>query len=174
MFWTTFPVRVLYSIRLPLHLDERMMDPKGKGRLEGSLSVEMAMLFPVCFLILILLMQTAIGMVWKIRMEVYAEQAVDVCTAMRQNGYSHQEAISIADDFLSDKVQGLPGLEADWNWNSEEGFLTEAFSLSVEVQTVVGMTGNWQILVEEDYIDPVLFRNRVDMVLEIIKGWKDD
>lgn len=153
---------------------KKKTDPADEKRLEGSLSVEMAMLFPVCFMILILLMQAAIGMIWKIHLEVLAEQAMDVCAAMRREGYPHQEAIGIADDFLSDRVQGLPGLEAEWNWNSEEGFLTEAFSLSVEGRSGPEAAGSWQILLEEDYIDPVRFRNRVDMVLEIIKGWEDD
>lgn len=134
----------------------------------GFATTEMAILFPVCFLILMVLLQSAISMSIRLFTFITQEQAVMVYEERRMEGMSTEEAVDAGEEWMRVKTEEIPGLRAAWQFGKEDGFLEEAILLDLDASYHALTTDMWQHRVKRSRIDPVTFRNRVDLVVEII------
>lgn len=161
-------VFLLRAVSLTLH-PLRLKGKTMRRSLEGSSTVELALIFPISFLILILLIQMGLHLTFRLYADNAERQAALVCKEIRRKGGSMEDAAAIGDAYLKEKIEAVPCLSCEWEWQTQEGFLRESFTVSLWGNCRL-MTGtSWHQEISETIMDPAVFRNRVDLVKEVIK-----
>lgn len=140
---------------------------------EGSTTVEMALIFPVCFLSVILVLQAAMAGAFRLYTYSLARRAVLVYQQERRDGWEKEEALSAARVYLQRKARSVP-LTLEIDMDAASTFLSE--KVRVRIGASFGLIGSssWEDMIEESVVDPVGFRNGVDLVVEVIKTVKDE
>ena len=136
--------------------------------------MEMAILFPLTFLCMMLLLQSAITLTVKLYTCLMGHQAVMLLEQALEKGCSSQTGMEAGDARLWETLGSVSGLEADWQWTKEEGFLEESFSLHIDASYNILTAAGWQQDITTRRMDPVTFRNRVDLVAEILEEYVDE
>lgn len=131
--------------------------------------MELSLIFPISFLILVLLIQMGMHLTFRLYADNAERQAALVCREIRKTGAPMDDAVAIGDSFLREKLERIPFLSCEWEWQTQEGFLRESFAVSLWGNCRLMTETTWQQTVSEVYMDPAIFRNRVDLVKEVLK-----
>ena len=135
---------------------------------EGSFTVEMALIFPAILLLIVAVME--IGMWYRIRImtDTGIQEALMLIETARSRGYSLEEAVMFADEWIEEGLDGI----GDYSryWDIRDSFLKESVTLTVQ-----GSYGNILPLFYEErqqfcHPDPRRFRDRVDLICEKLKA----
>jgi len=138
------------------------------GRLAGSVTVETAMIFPLTLLIVLMLLQVGNAFSWRIYVHTVAQEGMRLCRLRERQGAERQEAQKEADRYMAAKTGGRTGVSAVFSWAEGHSFLSDSLTLYAEGSCAGLLPVSFQTVVHDDEIDPVLFRDRVDLITELL------
>ena len=134
--------------------------------IKGSFTVEIALIFPVVFLIVLTLLQCGLFFTYHVYSRCLAEQSVMLCIDQRKEGVEAEEAVQVAQAYLGEKLRRLPLQVETCSVVQENSFLQETYTATMEAKARMLISFTCQWTVKQTWMEPVLFRNRVDYLWE--------
>ena len=131
------------------------------------------MIFPMTLIILLMLMQVGIAFSWRIHVHMVAQEGMMICRMRERQGASRQEAKAAADAYMSEKTSGRPGASASFSWSEDGSFFSDSLTLTAQGSCGGLLPVSFQTVVHDDEIDPVIFRDRVDLITELLNRVKE-
>lgn len=89
-----------------------------------------------------------------------------VCTEKRQEGESAETAVTQADHYVEEKLQRLPIRVEAAEWEYSQDWLGEKYSIRITADYRLVMPMSWNVIQTKEWMNPVLFKNRVDYLWE--------
>lgn len=134
--------------------------------MKGSLSVELSLLFPIVFLILIILMQCGLYFCYRIYTQCKVQESLILCEEQRKHGLDLNPAMEKAKKYLEESLQGL-AIETEFiNWNQTSSWMKEEYEVTLQMRYSFVITLSWNVKQKKRWLNPVGFRNRVDFLWE--------
>ena len=142
---------------------------RSSRQLPGSVTVEMALIFPLTLLILVMLLEVGMAFGWRFYVHTVAEEGMMLCRMREREGAGRQEAIAEADEYMLAKTTGRSGLSCEFSWSESGSFLSDSLTLRASGSCAGLLPVSFGMDVHSDAIDPVLFRDRVDLITELVQ-----
>lgn len=139
--------------------------------MRASLTVEMVMLFPVVFLLLMMLIQTGLYVFCSIYETMLAERAVMVVRHALDEGKNSGEASALARTYLEDHTLNGAGITTSWTLTAEEGFFSDVYQADMSGTLDLLLPMKLSASAQTRYLPPSLFKARVDLIYEKGKQW---
>lgn len=133
----------------------------------------MAVIFPLVFLSVVLLMQLCLWLSLRVRTKAVCEQAMSVFAWQRQQGKNQEEACQAAEEYL-EMALSSDHQSFSWSWKLDSGFLQETDALYVTAEYSFLIPMSYQTVQKKQILDPVTFRNRADLLYEKLKEFTDE
>lgn len=134
--------------------------------MKGSLTVELSLLFPIVFLVLIILMQCGLYFSYRIYTQCRVQQSLMLCVEQRKQGADPDAAVGNAKQYLEEALKGLP-VEAELiDWNQTNRWMKEEYEVTLQVRYSFIISLSWTVKQKKVWINPVNLRNRVDFIWE--------
>lgn len=146
--------------------------------MKGSFTVELAILFPVMWLLLMVLLQFGLYFTYRIYIDDVLKRSMMICIEQRNQGAQPEEAMNRADAYLQQQLEPLPVQTETDGWQLTDGWLSEKYEVGLFAEYRMFASFHWTAQQKGDWRNPVLFRNRIDYLWE--KGqkyealWKDE
>lgn len=141
--------------------------------MRGSFTVEMAILFPLVFLILMALMQLGLYFSYRIYAKAALQQSLLICTDQREQGREPESAAALAEQHLAERLEQLPVRVEAAEVTAQAGWLKEEYIAGIRAESFFLIPLSWQEQQTREWRNPVLFRNRVDFIWEKGKAFVD-
>lgn len=134
--------------------------------MKGSLTVELSLLFPIIFLVLIILMQCGLYFSYRIYTQCRVQQSLMLCAEQRKQGANPDAAVGNAKQYLEEALKGLP-VEAEFiDWNQTNRWMKEEYEVTLQARYSFIISLSWTVKQKKVWINPVNLRNRVDFIWE--------
>ncbi len=134
--------------------------------MKGSFTVELSIIFPIIFVILVVLMQYGLYFSYRIFTWNAMNQSLMVCNQARNKGMQPEEAIECAAGYLDEELSKLPIQIDALNWERSTGWLKEEYVVKVSARYSFMVSMSWSAVQISKRINPVEFRNRLDFIWE--------
>ncbi len=134
--------------------------------MKGSFTVELSIIFPVIFLILIVLMQCGLYFSYRIFTWNAMHQSLLVCIQTRNEGILPEDAMECAAEYLAAELENVPIQITELEWDSSIGWLKEEYSVKVSAQYSFILSLPWSSVQVSKRVNSAEFRNRLDFIWE--------
>ena len=141
--------------------------------MKGSFTVEMSLLFPMIFLMLMICMQFGLYYSYRIYSQAVVQQSLLICTHQRQQGIRPEKAAAIAESYLQDQLQQLPIAVEAAEVKQSVNWLNEEYQAGFKASYTLFISLSWSETQKKEWMNPVLLRNRVDFIWEKGKAYFD-
>lgn len=136
-------------------------------KLSGSFVTEMSIVFPVIFLALILEMSAGIVSLYALLNSVAAGESLMVAEEALKKGHKEDAAAALAKTYLEERCQ-VEGVFAEVDVQEDPGFFLSRLFVETSGSSSFLSSLPWHIQQKKMMIDPTVFRNRVDLFLEVV------
>ena len=134
--------------------------------MKGSLTVELAIIFPIIFLILVVLMQCGLYFSYRLFTWNAMNQSMLVCMQARNDGEPPETAVGYAEKYLEEELAKLPIQVTELDWQSSSGWLEEEYGVKISARYSLIFSLSWSAGQTSKRVNPVEFRNRLDFIWE--------
>ncbi len=141
--------------------------------MKGSFTIELSIIFPFIFLILIVLMQCSLYFSYRIFAWNAMNQSLLVCIQARNEGIGAEEAVEYASEYLEGQLEKLPIQTTALEWNSSIGWFKEEYSVRISVRYSFLISMSWSAIQVSTRMNPMEFRNRLDFIWEKARQYLD-
>ncbi len=141
--------------------------------MKGSFTVELSIIFPIIFLILIVLMQCGLYFSYRIFVRNAMNQSLLVCIQARNDGMMPEEAVECAAGYLDEELGNLPIQITELQWDSSIGWLKEEYRVKLSARYSYLFSLPWSAVQVSKRVNPVEFRNRLDFIWEKARQYLD-
>ena len=134
--------------------------------MKGSFTVEMAVVFPVIFLVLFLFMQFGLYFTYRVYTLNVMNQSLAICSRARQEMKPKEEARQLAERYLQECLRLIPIEMETVQLDVQDGWVQEEYTARVSAQYSFLFDMTWSAVEKSCVMNPVIFRNRLDLVWE--------
>lgn len=134
--------------------------------MKGSFTVELSLLFPLIFVILLALMQCGLYFTYRIYTVNAMEQSLMVCEEERKGGKTPEEAAASGEEYLYGQLERLPIELTAAEYTQSTGWLKEEYEVKISAKYTFIISLSWSAVRKEKVINPVQLRNRLDFIWE--------
>lgn len=138
---------------------------------KGSFTVELSIIFPFIFLILMVLLQFGLYFTYQIYASCIMQQSLMICESRRQQGAEPKAALGEAEAYVSQKMEEVPVQVLNLKMNQQKEWIEEVYQVELEAEYNLIIPLTWRSIQKKSRMDPVTFRNRIDWVWEKGKKW---
>lgn len=133
--------------------------------------MEMAVLFPLVLVSVMMLLQVGMGLAYQGWVKSLADRSLMILSTDMAQGKDLSAAQGQADAYLSAHMPAMAAQSLSWEWDNQQRFVSCACSIRITGTFTMFFSQRFQIRRSQDVIDPVLFRNRTDLIYEKVKQW---
>lgn len=138
--------------------------------MRGSFTTELALIFPVIFLVIIVMLQSGLFFAYRIYTFDVLQRGMLICENARNEGEEAENAMAAGKQYTEVQLQKIPIRIVDIRWDYECGWLEEEYTAAVQAEYSFLLSLPWQAQLKMEWSNPVQFRNRIDYIWE--KGSK--
>ena len=142
--------------------------------MKGSFTVELSIIFPVIFIILVVLVQCGLFFSYRIYALNAINQSLMICSQARSEGMTPEEAVQCAGEYLHEELDRLPIRIEEIQWEQSVGWLKEEYAVGVSARYSFVISISWSAFQKSNVINPVVFRNRLDFIWEKGRRYLDE
>ncbi len=136
-------------------------------KLQASLTGEMALLFPVILLLLVLTMTAGISSAVALNSSVAMGEGLMILENAARKNEDESVAAASARSFIIQKTS-REGASSTVDVSCSNTFFSKTAEIKVEGWLYAFPSGSWSFHQKKNVVDPVRFKNRVDLILEAV------
>ena len=136
--------------------------------------MEMAVLFPLVLMSILILLQTGMGLAYQGWVKSLADRSLMIVQSAVEKGEDLTQAQDEADVYLSARIPSMSAQSLSWEWEGRQDFIRTSCSIRMSGTCTMFYSQRFQIQCSRNVIDPALFRNRTDLIYEKVKQWYEE
>lgn len=134
--------------------------------MKGSFTVELALIFPIILMLLVVFMQFGLYFMYRIYTLNTVDQSLAICNRARQEKKTTEEARQLAEEYARGTLENLPIEITKLQCEVSSEWFQEEYTMVVEAGYSFVLELNWTAVGKSCVMNPVEFRNRIDFVWE--------